>query len=183
MVWITHGVTRPPDCSATEYPTCAWSCLIHRTKSLTLASILVAVHHIAFATYTSWDKQTHFSTSNNWIWVSSTEMRQIQIQARTSQLLITHINQDINHLVSQSPPLMSTLTIWSVQRLNFEFKINWSTTKWPKTKDKLKNGHVDSSSNEKEKKNSTLPITFAKEFYYFVHILSPLVMNSSNINR
>jgi hypothetical protein len=30
-------------------------------------------------------------------------MRRIQIQTRTSQLLITHINQGINHLVSQSP--------------------------------------------------------------------------------
>jgi hypothetical protein len=47
-------------------------------------------------------KQTRFSIPNNWIWVSSTEMRRIQIQTRTSQLLITHINQGTNHLVPQS---------------------------------------------------------------------------------
>jgi hypothetical protein len=54
-----------------------------------------------FATYTPQDKQTCFSTPNNSIWVSSTKMCQIQIQTRTSQLLITLINQGTNHLVSQ----------------------------------------------------------------------------------
>jgi hypothetical protein len=27
--------------------------------------------------------------------------------------------------------------------LNFESKTNWSKTKWPQTKDKLKNGHLE----------------------------------------
>jgi hypothetical protein len=35
--------------------------------------------------------------------VSSTEMHRIQIQTKASQLLITQINQDTNHLVSQKP--------------------------------------------------------------------------------
>jgi hypothetical protein len=69
-MWITHGIIRPPDRSATEYLTCAWLYTIIRTKSPTLASILVVVYHVAFATYTSWDKQTCFSTLNNSIWVS-----------------------------------------------------------------------------------------------------------------
>jgi hypothetical protein len=43
-----------------------------------------------------------FSTPNNW--VSSTKMHRIQIQTRISQLIITHINQGIDCLVSQSPP-------------------------------------------------------------------------------
>jgi hypothetical protein len=103
-MWITHGVTRPPNRLATEYLTYAWSSSILCTKSPTPASILVAARHIAFATYTSRDKQTYFSTLNNLIWVNSTKMRWIQIQTRTSQLLITHINQGTNHLVSQSPP-------------------------------------------------------------------------------
>jgi hypothetical protein len=38
---------------------------------------------------------------------------------------------------------MSTLTTPSAQSLNFEFKTNWSTTKWPQTKDKLKKGHLE----------------------------------------
>jgi hypothetical protein len=65
------------------------------------ASILVIARHVAFATYTSRDKETCLSTPNNSIWVSSTEIRQIQIQTRRSQLLITHINQGKNHMVSQ----------------------------------------------------------------------------------
>jgi hypothetical protein len=69
-MWITHGIIRPPDRSATEYLTCAWLYPIIRTKSPTLASILVVVCHVAFATYTSRDKQTCFSTLNNSIWVS-----------------------------------------------------------------------------------------------------------------
>jgi hypothetical protein len=60
--------------------------------------------HITFFTYTSRDKQTCFSTLNNWIWVSSTDINRIQIQTRTSQLLITYINQGTKQLVSQSPP-------------------------------------------------------------------------------
>jgi hypothetical protein len=78
--------------------------LIVYTKSPIPASILVATCHVAFTTYTSQDKQTRFSIPNILIWVSSTEMRKIQIQSRTSQLLITHIDQGTNHLVSQSPP-------------------------------------------------------------------------------
>jgi hypothetical protein len=35
--------------------------------------------------------------------VSSTEMHQIQIQTKSNQLIITQINQDTNHLVSQTP--------------------------------------------------------------------------------
>jgi hypothetical protein len=72
---ITHGVTRPPDHPATEYPTCASSSLILYTKSSTPASILIVAHHVAFATNTLQDKQTRFSTSNNSIWVSSAKMR------------------------------------------------------------------------------------------------------------
>jgi hypothetical protein len=99
---IAHGVTQPLDHLATEYLTCVWSSLILCTKSPTPASILVIARHVTFTTYTSRDKQTRFSTPNNSMWVSSTEMCRIQIQTRTSQLLITHINQGANHLVSQS---------------------------------------------------------------------------------
>jgi hypothetical protein len=101
MMWITHGVTRPPDRLATEYLTYARSSPILRTKSPTPASIIIIARHIAFATYTSWDKQMHFSTPNSWTWISSIEMRLIQIQTRISQLLITQISQDTNHMVSQ----------------------------------------------------------------------------------
>jgi hypothetical protein len=101
---IAHGVTWTPDRLATEYPTSVWSSLIIRTKSPTPSSILVIDRHVAFATYTSRDKQTRFSTPNNWIYVSSTEMCRIQIQTKTSHLLITHINQGTNHIVSQSIP-------------------------------------------------------------------------------
>jgi hypothetical protein len=48
--------------------------------------------------------KSHSPPTHHWIYVSSTEMRWIQIQTRTSQLLITHINQSTNHLVSQSLP-------------------------------------------------------------------------------
>jgi hypothetical protein len=68
MMQITHYVNRPPDRLATEYPTCVWSSLILRTKSPIHASILIAVYYVTFATYTSRDKQTRFSTSNNSIW-------------------------------------------------------------------------------------------------------------------
>jgi hypothetical protein len=78
--------------------------LILYTKSPTPTSILITAHHVAFATYISRDKQTHFFTPNNSIWVNSTEMHQIQIQTRKSQLLISQRNQDRKHLVSQSPP-------------------------------------------------------------------------------
>jgi hypothetical protein len=101
MMQIAHSVTRPPDRPATEYPTCVWSSPILHTKSSTPALILVVARHVAFTTYTSQDKKTRFSTLNNSIWVSSTKMRWIQIQTRASQLLITHINQGTNHLVSQ----------------------------------------------------------------------------------
>jgi hypothetical protein len=70
----------------------------------TPVSILIVAYHVAFTTYASRGKQMCFSTPNNWIWVSSTEIHRIQIQTRTSQLLVTHINQGINHLVSQSHP-------------------------------------------------------------------------------
>jgi hypothetical protein len=82
---------------------------ILRTKSPTSSSLLVVARHVAFATYTSWDKQTRFSTPNNSIWVSSTKKRRIQIQTRTSQLLITHINQDTYHLVSHN--ITSTISL------------------------------------------------------------------------
>jgi hypothetical protein len=99
---IAQGITRTPDRPTIEYPTCARSSSILRIKSPTPALILDATHHVAFTAYISRDKQTYFSTPNNSIWVSSTEMRQIriQIQTRTSQLLITQINQGTNHLVS-----------------------------------------------------------------------------------
>jgi hypothetical protein len=103
MMQITHGASWPPDRPATEYPTCTWSSLILCTKSPTPALILVAARHVASTTYTSRDKQTCFSTPNNSFCVSSIDVRRIQIQTRTSQLLITHINQDTNHLVSPSP--------------------------------------------------------------------------------
>jgi hypothetical protein len=103
-MWIAHDITWPPDHPATKYLTCVWSSPILRTKSPTPVSILIAACHVASTTYTSQDKQTCFCTLNDSIWVSSTEMCQIQIQTRTSQLLITHINQGTNHLVSQSPP-------------------------------------------------------------------------------
>jgi hypothetical protein len=100
MMRITHSITRPPDHPATEYLTCPWSSPLLCTKSPTPASIIVIPHHVAFATYTLEDRQMCFSTPNNWICVSSTGMHRIQIQTRTSQLLITHINQGTNHLVS-----------------------------------------------------------------------------------
>jgi hypothetical protein len=74
---IAHGVTRSPDHLATEYPTYAWSSLILHIKSPTPASILITARHVAFDTYTLQDKQTRFSTPNNSIWVSRTEMHQI----------------------------------------------------------------------------------------------------------
>jgi hypothetical protein len=120
MMRITYGVTRPPDRLATKYPTCAWSSPILRTKSPTPFSILIIAYLVAFATYTSRDKQTRFSTINNSIWVSTTEMRWIQIQTRTSQLLITYINQGTNHLVSQSPPWW---VHWQLQVHKVEFGI------------------------------------------------------------
>jgi hypothetical protein len=42
-------------------------------------------------------------------------MRRIQIQTRTSQLLITHINQGTNHMVSHSPILPFPLLFCSVR--------------------------------------------------------------------
>jgi hypothetical protein len=71
---------------------------------------------------------------------------------------------------------MSTLTTPNAQSLNFRFKFKWSTTKWPKIKDKLKNGYLEKENhkiqelarkrqmtNEKAKKNSTLPLTFSMQ--------------------
>jgi hypothetical protein len=116
---ITHGVTRPPDRLTIEYPTCAWSSPILRIE-YTPASILVVICHVVFTTYTSWDKQTHFSILNNSIWVSSTEIRRIQIQTRTSQLLITHINQVTNHLVYQKGHDKYACVLWASREL-FKF--------------------------------------------------------------
>jgi hypothetical protein len=71
---------------------------------------------------------------------------------------------------------MSTLTTPNAESLNFEFKFKWSTTKWPKTKDKLKNSQLEKenrkiqelarkrqTTNEKAKKNSTLSLTFSMQ--------------------
>jgi hypothetical protein len=37
---------------------------------------------------------------------------------------------------------MSALTTSNAQSLNFGFNIKWSTSEWPKTKDKLKKGNL-----------------------------------------
>jgi hypothetical protein len=62
MVQTANSVFRPLDRLAIEYPACAWPSLILCTKSPTPASILITARHAAPVTYTSWDKQTHFST-------------------------------------------------------------------------------------------------------------------------
>jgi hypothetical protein len=64
MVQTAHSITRPPDRSATEYPTCASSSLILCNKSPTPVMILVTARQIAHATCTSRDKQTRFSKRN-----------------------------------------------------------------------------------------------------------------------
>jgi hypothetical protein len=67
-----HPTSRSPDHRVPDL------CLIIPilcTKSPTPTSIIVAACHVAFTTYTSRDKHTRFSTLNNSIWVSSTEMR------------------------------------------------------------------------------------------------------------
>jgi hypothetical protein len=51
MIRIAHGVTRPPDRLAIEYPTCAWLSPIFHTKSPTTLSILVVIHHVASVTH------------------------------------------------------------------------------------------------------------------------------------
>jgi hypothetical protein len=56
MVQTAHGITRPPDRPATEYPTCALPSPILCTRSPTM--ILIAAHHVAPAICTPQDKQT-----------------------------------------------------------------------------------------------------------------------------
>jgi hypothetical protein len=63
-VQTAHDIICPPDHSAIEYPTYTWPSLVLCTSSLTRATILVAVRHIAPATCTSQDKQMWFSTRN-----------------------------------------------------------------------------------------------------------------------
>jgi hypothetical protein len=52
-----HGVIRPLDRLAIEYPTCA-TILVLYTRSPTPTTILVAARHAALTTCTSRDKQT-----------------------------------------------------------------------------------------------------------------------------
>jgi hypothetical protein len=50
-VQTAHGITRPPDHPATEYPTCVTIPVLY-TRSSTHATILVVVCHAAPATCT-----------------------------------------------------------------------------------------------------------------------------------
>jgi hypothetical protein len=88
---------------------------------------------------------------------------------------------------------MSTLTTLVAQSLNFEFKINWSTNKWSKTKCRLKNVHLErenhktqelarkrQTTNENAKKNSPLHLTFSMQalpfgriYYVFTNFSQP----------
>jgi hypothetical protein len=101
-------------------------------------------------------------------------MRRIQIQTRTSH----HHTYKPRHkpLGFSIFPLMSILITPCVQSLNFEFKTNWRASKWPKTKERLKNGHLErensktsklvrkrQTTNEKAKKNTTLSLTFSMQ--------------------
>jgi hypothetical protein len=90
-------------------------------------------------------------------------------------------------------PLMSTLTTPNAQNLNFRFNIKWSTHEWPKTHElarkwQMKRKRKTQHSLEHSQWNlspfcriyhifhkllSTRRL--AKEFYHFVHILSPFV--------
>jgi hypothetical protein len=90
MVQTAHSVTWPPNRPATEYSTYAWPSLIICTRSLTPATILVAVCHVAHVTYTSRDKKTQFSTWTKIKKVIATEMSRIRIQTSACQLLITY---------------------------------------------------------------------------------------------
>jgi hypothetical protein len=66
--------------------------LLFRSSSLSAISNSPPIHHET-------SKQVYPHRVNS-IWVSSTEICRIQIQTITNQLLITHINQVTNHLVS-----------------------------------------------------------------------------------
>jgi hypothetical protein len=88
MVQTTHGVIRPPDYPATEYPTCVWPSLVLHTRSPTPATIIIAACHVAPATCTPRDKQTRFSKQNK-INVQPSKLPRIRIQALSSQWLIT----------------------------------------------------------------------------------------------
>jgi hypothetical protein len=67
-------------------------------KSLSLAAMSHSPPtHIKTSKHVSPHQITQFG-------VSSTKMYQMQIQTKPSQLLITQIKQDTNHLVSQSSP-------------------------------------------------------------------------------
>jgi hypothetical protein len=83
-VQAAHDIIRPPDCPATEYPTCAWPSPILRTKSPTPITILIAARYAAPATYPSRDKQTWFSTWNK-DEGKKFEMTQIRIQTMACQ--------------------------------------------------------------------------------------------------
>jgi hypothetical protein len=69
-------------------------------------------------------------------------MHRIQIQTKSSQLLITQIHQDKPFGFSISP-LMSILTTPNAQSLNFGIKIKWNTIEWSKTKAKLEKVHLE----------------------------------------
>jgi hypothetical protein len=94
-----------------------------------------------------------------------------------SKSITHHINKPRHKPLGFSiSSLMSTLTTPNAQSLNFRLKFKWSTTKWPKTKGKLKNGHLEKenykiqelvrkrqTTTEKAKKNSTLSLTFSMQ--------------------
>jgi hypothetical protein len=139
---ITHDVTRPLDCSTTKYPTYVWSSPILCTKSPTPASILVATRHVTFTTYTSWDKQQCFSKPNNSIW-GQFNRNAPNPNSNWTKSITHHTNKPRHKPLGFSiSPSISTLTTLNSQSLNFGFKIKWSISEWPKTKDKLKKGHL-----------------------------------------
>jgi hypothetical protein len=107
MVQTAHSVTWPLNHPATDYPTCAWPSLVLCTKSTTPASILVAARHATHVTYTSWDKQTRFSTQTN-------RGRTIKISWIQNQTMDINYSSRIKPRYSplgfSISPLMSTLT-------------------------------------------------------------------------
>jgi hypothetical protein len=109
--------------------------------------VLVAARHATPATYTPRDKQTRFSERNKGkIKIKQNypgfEFKPHQVNDSSQS------NQGIDHLVSQSPPLMSPLTT-KAQSLKFESKIPWSTARRPKKLRKCQEGHLEEGKPQK----------------------------------
>jgi hypothetical protein len=109
--------------------------------------VLVAARHATPATYTPRDKQTRFSERNKGkIKIKQNypgfEFKPHQVNDSSQS------NQGIDHLVSQSPPLMSPLTT-KAQSLKFESKIPRSTARRPKKPRKAQECHLEDGKPQK----------------------------------